>query len=135
MEPEVDLLQDLQPAQRGALMSRKWKVGLILFSIFLGVYAIITVNHAFELVYKSTAPAISFQATLGIVFLVVIAMPLVAAILASMISLLPVKGYAYSKKFWPISLFILFLLQFILAVMSNFSTPQSTAVDSLHQLP
>ena len=115
MNPSEDFLNELRPPQQKLLMSGTWKRIILVacFLLFICALSLALLNYQFTLSYTTTSKP---RFLLRCAFAYGVIIPGLALLLAMLISLIPVKGYGYRKRYWPFALVTVLIIETILVL-------------------
>lgn len=106
-----DKLTDLEPLQSRKLMSSIWKRIIISICSITTLIATVIVTNAFLKHDNDDSTPEMLGTVIGAALTYFVLIPAIAVLIASPISLIPIKRFAYKEKLWAISLVIILLLQ------------------------
>lgn len=113
-------LTDLEPVVKKPFMGRTLRYSL--FGILIVVTAGQIVVQRLLFIKRLTIDEFEMiRATFFAVVSAVFSIPLMALVLASLISLIPIKSYTYKQRFWPIALVTILALQSLVLASSLYT--------------
>ncbi|MFT3703418.1 MAG: hypothetical protein QM802_13665 [Agriterribacter sp.] len=117
MNPSQDFLNDLQQPPQKPLMSRTWKRIILIASFLLFICSVwLAFLHYQSTLKYATIPTTKSKFIVRAAFVYGIIIPGLALVFAMLLSLIPVKGYKYSKRYWPFALVTVLVVEAFLVV-------------------